>query len=192
MSVPSHRVSSEHRVDGASPPQPPPFSPASGERHDGADGFFFYFLIYCVFVEERVSPPFLVLERLLCRSAAVSVTSNPGKTKKKSRRKQHWCLHICHPPVTTLSSFLQMVVLPRARSSSRPAAQNQREVLRCCRWNAAVFVSVLRCVVLVPVFSFRLRCPVLTDYELYKATRGCSSIDPGSDDQKCRFCRGVI
>lgn len=111
---------------------------------------------------------------------------------KKTRRKQNCCLHICHPPVTSLSSFLRMVVLPRARSSSPPAAQNQREVLRCCRWNAAVFVSVLRFVVLLPVFSFRLRCPVLTDYELYKATRGCSSIDPGSGDQKCRLCRGVM
>lgn len=67
------------------------------ERRDGADGFFLLFLIYCVFVEECVSPPFVVLKRLLCRSAAVSVTSNPGKTKKQEESRTDVCISVTLP-----------------------------------------------------------------------------------------------
>lgn len=137
--IPRERASSKHRVDFfyflADF-----FCPTSADRS-------FFSLIYWVFVEECVSSP-------LCVSAAVSVTSNPGKTKKQSVM----CISVnWNPPVTTLTSFLQIqwLLLPRSLLVSHPAAQNQCEVLRegCCRWNAAVFFffSFLWFVVLLPV-----------------------------------------
>lgn len=131
------------------------FRPTSGERErKWLMGFFnVYFLIYCVFVEECVSPA--LLKRLVWGSAAVSVTSNPGKSKKINRRSE-MCVSVkWSPPVIppeSVTSFTSCSLLV-----SLPAAQNQCEVLRdgCCRWNAAVFFNCsflfLRFVVSLPV-----------------------------------------
>lgn len=113
--------------------------PAERERGNGWCFFYFYFLIYCVFVEECVSPP--LLKRLVWGSAAVSVTSNPGKSKIK---KKKWNVRICKVKPSHHSSRVRDFFTSCSLLVSLPAAQNQCEVLRdgCCRWNAAVFFFV--------------------------------------------------
>lgn len=102
--------------------------------------FFLNSLIYWVFVVERV----LSLKRLPCRSAAVLVTSNPGKTEKK--------------PETLLSqvltSFLRTCFTSCSLLGSRAAARvSERRMLsvKCC---CLCFSPSVWC------YSSRLRCPV--------------------------------
>lgn len=132
------------------------------QENDGDDVFiFYYFLIYWMCVEECVSPPFLL-------ATPLHVCGGLGYLKPwKERKKKNWrprtpgctwdlCISVnWNPPVTTLTSFLQiqwLVFTSCSLLASRPAAQNQCEVLRGRRrWNAAVFLSFLWFVVLLTV-----------------------------------------
>lgn len=127
---------------------------------DGADVFLFKFLnllsVCCRACFEFEATPLQVCGGLSYLK--------PWKDRKK--------------PETLLSQVLTSFLRTCFTSCSLLALQ--REVLRegCCRWNAAVCVSLLQFDVLVQGSGV----PFVTwDDELFAATRGCTSIDPGLD-----------
>lgn len=121
-------------------------SPLGGARNRKRQLFLFYLLIYCVLLKRLT----LVCSRL--------VTSNPGKTKKSAdvsvcvnESSRHSC--------TRSLLFTSCSLLVSPRRSELASFRGRTSSVKCC----CLFELVLFC-------SSRLRCPVLTDYEMYKAT----------------------